>query len=151
MLPSYKMKSVPRLSPWTASDFQLKAKAKATGGILWKKVFLKIGRPATLLKNRLQRRYFPVNFVKFLGAAFYRAPPVDFFLTLSKNAAIRFGQFIALQFFLTQFIPLVSFYTPWYHEKGASTMKCVKQTQPAFKYSKLTIETLEQVVKYVKS
>ena len=92
-----------------------------------------------------------MNFATFLGAPFYRTSPVDFFLTLSKNAAIRFGQFMALQFFLTQFIPLVSFYTPWYHEKGASTMKCVKQTQPAFKYSKLTIETLEQVVKYVKS
>ena len=149
MLPSYKMKSVPRLSPWTASDFQLKAKAKDTGGILWKKVFLKIGRPATLLKNRLQRRYFPVNFVIFLGAAFYRTAPVDLFLTLSKNAAIRFGQFIALQFFLTQFIPLVSFYTPWYHEKETSPMKYVKQTQPAFKCLKLTIETLEQGVKYV--
>ena len=77
-----------------------------------KKVFLKIGRPATLLRNRLQRRYFPVNFAKFFGAPFYRTPPVNLFLTLSKNAAIRFGQFIALQFLLTQFIPLVFFYKP---------------------------------------
>ena len=77
-----------------------------------KKVFLKIGRPATLLKNRLQRWYFLMNFATFLGAPFYRTSPVDFFLTLSKNAAIRFGQFIALQFLLTQFIPLVFFYNP---------------------------------------
>ena len=34
-------------------------------------------RPATLLKKRLQRRCFPVNFVKFLQAPFlYRTHPV---------------------------------------------------------------------------
>ena len=34
-------------------------------------------RPATLLKERLQHRCFPVNFVKFLRAPFfYRTSPV---------------------------------------------------------------------------
>ena len=57
----------------------------ATGGVLSKKVFLKIfakftgkhlcentcRRPATLLKKRLWRRCFPVNFAKFLRTLFY--------------------------------------------------------------------------------
>ena len=48
----------------------------ATGGVLWKKVFLKILqnsglRPATLLKKRLQDRRFPVNFANFLRTPFF--------------------------------------------------------------------------------
>ena len=36
-------------------------------------------RPATLLKKRLWRRCFPVNFVKFLRTPFYRTPLEDCF------------------------------------------------------------------------
>ena len=46
----------------------------ATGGVLQEKVFLEtsqISRPATLLKKRLWRRYFPVNFVKISRAPFF--------------------------------------------------------------------------------
>ena len=38
-------------------------------------------RPATLFKNILWHRYFPVNFVKFLRIPFYRTPPDDCFST----------------------------------------------------------------------
>ena len=34
-------------------------------------------RPATLLKKRLRRRCFPVNFVKFIKIPFYRTPQDD--------------------------------------------------------------------------
>ena len=44
----------------------------ATGGVVLKKVFLKIEghRPATLLKKRLWHRCFPVNFAKLLRTPF---------------------------------------------------------------------------------
>ena len=34
-----------------------------------------IPRPATLSKKRLNRRYFPVNFAKFLRTPFYKEHP----------------------------------------------------------------------------
>ena len=39
-------------------------------------------RPATLFKKRPWHRYFPVNFVKFLRALFYRTPLGDCFYKL---------------------------------------------------------------------
>ena len=44
---------------------------KQSQEVFCKKVFLKISRPATLLKKRLRHRCFPVNFVKFLRTHFF--------------------------------------------------------------------------------
>ena len=57
----------------------LKNFAKFTGKHLCWSLFLdKVAtwRPATLLRNRLQRRYFPVNFAEHLRILFYRTLPV---------------------------------------------------------------------------
>ena len=45
-------------------------------------------RPATLLKKRLWRRCFPVNFAKFLRTSFYRTPLGDCFC--SSNDSLFF-------------------------------------------------------------
>ena len=53
----------------------LRILAKLTGKYLCQSLFLnKVAglRPATLLKKRLWHRCFPVNFVKFLRATFYK-------------------------------------------------------------------------------
>ena len=72
----------------------------ATGGVVYKKVFLKISqnsqettwepglRPATLLKKRLWHTCFPVNFAKFLRSPFLQNTSwrqLVFFLLLSGS------------------------------------------------------------------
>ena len=61
------------------------------GGVLWKKMFLKISQNSqenTCVRvsffnkvacPRLWHRSFPVNFMKFWGTSFYRTPPGDCF------------------------------------------------------------------------
>ena len=100
------------------------------GGVLWKKVFLKIlqnsqentcTRVSSLiklqLKKRLWYRFFPVNFAKFLGTPFFRehllwlllkwdglniASVIQYF-TSSKN-------FAALQIFFYVFFEAVKYF-----------------------------------------
>ena len=58
---------------------------KFTGKDLCKSLFFnKVAglRAATLLKKKLQHRYFPVKFIKFLRNLFYRTPPGDCFQVL---------------------------------------------------------------------
>ena len=57
----------------------LKKFAKFTGKHLFRSLFFnKVAglRPAALLKKRVRRRYFPVNFMKSLEQLFYRIPSV---------------------------------------------------------------------------
>ena len=63
----------------------MKIKAEAgTRGVILKKVFLEISQNSqentcarvSFLKKRPWRRFFPVNFAKFLRALFYRTPVV---------------------------------------------------------------------------
>ena len=57
----------------------LKKFAKFTGKQQRRGLFLNKDagfRPGTLLKKRLQRRCFLVDFAKFLGTSFYRTPPL---------------------------------------------------------------------------
>ena len=48
-------------------------------------------RPAALLKKRLWRRCFPVNFVKFLKHLFYRTPLEDYFCRIERKSAFFSG------------------------------------------------------------
>ena len=69
----------------------------ATGGVLLKKVFLKISknsqentyawglRPATLIKKRIWHRCIPVNFAKFLSTPFLQNTPGGCFWREQEN------------------------------------------------------------------
>ena len=63
----------------------------ATGGVLWKKVFVSSAkiclRPASLLKKWLRHRYFPVKFAKYLRIPSVAASSLSIlkFLTLSST------------------------------------------------------------------
>ena len=51
--------------------------AKFAGKHLCQSLFFNKVRPATLLKNRLWHRCFPVNFAKFLRTLFFHRTPLD--------------------------------------------------------------------------
>ena len=100
------------------------------GGVLWKKVFLKIlqnsqentcTRVSSLiklqLKKRLWYRFFPVNFAKFLGTPFFREHLPWLLLKwdgLNIVSVIQyfpsFKNFAALQIFFYVFFEAVKYY-----------------------------------------
>ena len=53
------------------------------------------------IKNKLQQRYFAVNFVKFLKHRFYRTPPGDCFSPKTKeNSVFLVGLLMGMTKFL---------------------------------------------------
>ena len=78
-------KCIGRSSHWRCSIIKgvLENFTKFTGKHLcWSHFFNKVTslKPSTLLKKRLQHRFFPVNFAKFLRTPFiYRTPFGDYF------------------------------------------------------------------------
>ena len=93
------------------------------GGVLWKKLFLKVsqnshktllleslfinvaGSGLNLIKKRLQRRYFPMNFVKFLRTMLLTE---HFSTTASVNRAVLFNIVIIDQVIITQVIVIIT-------------------------------------------
>ena len=89
------------------------------GGVLWKKLFLKVsqnshktlllinvaGSGLNLIKKRLQRSYFPMNFVKFLRTIFLTE---HFSTTASVNRAVLFNIVIIDQVIITQVIVIIT-------------------------------------------
>ena len=112
------------------------------GGVLWKKLFLKVsqnshktllleslfinvaGSGLNLIKKRLQRRYFPMNFVKFLRTMLLTE---HFSTTASVNRAVLFNIVIIDQVIITQvckvkqyFLRRNNFEPCYYFFKGAA-------------------------------
>ena len=61
-------------------------------GVLYRSLFFnKVGglKPAALLKNRLQRRRFPVNFAKFLKEPFLQNTPGLQPVIISQESSVR--------------------------------------------------------------